>query len=657
MPHTQLLLILFSLITTSSSKLDNSFVSKSLLGSAELGTMWKNNPFLLHNKSPDDNFSVRLILGTNRISVDYIDSPPLFSCGFLFSMDPVYGLPNVVWSANRDSPVRENATVQFTELGDLMLHVGQKLMASTSETNWTNGRFYVTVLSDGMYAFAGVDTPLPYYRIHILDVFTSFRGTEPDYQIQLPKDNYGLEFVRIDWDGHLRLYQWGNSSWTSSDVLDITDPCSYPLSCGEYGICSDGQCSCPDAALRQSGLFDYDSLSCGSAHKASFLALPNTTTFNSVFNWTTSEEQCKISCLNDCSCMIAFFHRTNASSGFCYLAYEIFSMISVNRQSYSRNFSSYAFVKVQEHRTMLSKGKIAIIFVVSLVFVASVLITLLMVLRRKSTELIEDGDTIDQLPGLPTRFSFESLKLATGDFSRKIGEGGSGSVFEGHVSDKQVAVKRLDGINQGEMEFLMEVQTVGSINHIHLWIFAKHQAAPLDWETRLKIIIDVAGGLAYLHSDCRQIIAHLDIKPQNILLDDMFSAKVSDFGLAKLIDREQSTVMTRLRGTPENRHLVSLVQDKAKDDRMLDLIDPRSTDMELHLEEVLRVMNLALWCLQVDASRRPSMSLVVKVLEGTMSVETDLDLDLVNIDLMMANRAAHRNAVTLQIESILSGPR
>jgi len=82
------------------------------------------------------------------------------------------------------------------------------------------------------------------------------------------------------------------------------------------------------------------------------------------------------------------------------------------------------------------------------------------------------------------------------------------------------------------------------------WIFAKHQVGPLDWKTRLKIITGVARGLAYLHSDCRQTIAHLDIKPQNILLDEMFAAKVSDFGLAKLIDREQSTVMTRLRGTP-----------------------------------------------------------------------------------------------------------
>lgn len=65
-----------------------------------------------------------------------------------------------------------------------------------------------------------------------------------------------------------------------------------------------------------------------------------------------------------------------------------------------------------------------------------------------------------------------------------------------------------------------------------------------------RIILDVAKGLCSLHEECRQKIAHLDIKPQNILLDDNFNAKVADFGLCKLINRDQSKVVTMMRGTP-----------------------------------------------------------------------------------------------------------
>jgi hypothetical protein len=156
-----------------------------------------------------------------------------------------------------------------------ILQEGQKLMASTSLANWASGKFYLTVQPDGMHAFAGTDTPLAYYRSPTggtvttnrsayitlkngsLEVFTSFRDSEsPDYQIQLPKDNSGLVFVRLDFDGHLRLYQRQDTGWEISDVFDIIDPCAYPLACGEYGICSNGQCNCPDAAIGQSGLFE-----------------------------------------------------------------------------------------------------------------------------------------------------------------------------------------------------------------------------------------------------------------------------------------------------------------------------------------------------------------------------------------------------------------
>jgi serine/threonine protein kinase len=63
------------------------------------------------------------------------------------------------------------------------------------------------------------------------------------------------------------------------------------------------------------------------------------------------------------------------------------------------------------------------------------------------------------------------------------------------------------------------------------WIYFQDANRPLDWHTQCRVITDTAKGLAYLHEECRQRIAHLDIKPQNILLDDNFSAKLSDFGL------------------------------------------------------------------------------------------------------------------------------
>uniref|UniRef100_A0A0D9WR42 Protein kinase domain-containing protein n=1 Tax=Leersia perrieri TaxID=77586 RepID=A0A0D9WR42_9ORYZ len=537
----------------------------------------------------------------------------------------------------------------------------------TSSTNWTEGKSYLTVQADGMYAYAGANTPLAYYRSPTGGNVATNRSAyvaeaeAPDYNIQLPVNPFGQVFVRLDWDGHMRLYQWFDYSWGHSDILHINDPCAYPLSCGEYGICSNGQCKCPDVALGQSGLFEpinarevnrgcllTSSLTCGSTEKAGFLTVPNVTQFNFINSWTTNEEHCKLSCLYDCSCWASFFQHKNTSSGFCFLASDIFSMISVTAESYSSSYSYFGFVKIQEstHKSLLSKEKRAIVLL---------LLRRLIVLRRKRAEPLEDEYNIDQFPGLPTRFSFVDLKSATGDFSRKIGAGGFGSVFEGQIGDKNVAIKRLDGVSQGKMEFLAEVQTIGSINHKHL--------------------------------------------PENILLDDMFTAKISDFGLAKLIDREQSSVMTRLRGTvgylapewltseitqkvdvysfgvviieilcgrrnldysqpEESRHLVSMLQEKAKINQLMDLIDPCFIDMELHMDDVLRMMHLALWCLQVDNNRRPSMTMVVKILEGTTDVETELDFDLVNIDpMVVANRAAQRNTVTLQTDSVLSGPR
>lgn len=179
---------------------------------------------------------------------------------------------------------------------------------------------------------------------------------------------------------------------------------------------------------------------------------------------------------------------------------------------------------------------------------------------------------------MTTRFSYEELKVATVSFSKKLGEGGLGSVFEGRLTNgTMIAVKRLDGLCHIKKSFLAEVETVGSIHHVNLirligfcaeishrllvyeymsngsldkWIFQKNPEIILDWQCRKKIVLDIAKGLTYLHEECTHKILHLVIKPQNVLLDGNFNAKVSDFGLSKLIERDQSQTITTMRGTP-----------------------------------------------------------------------------------------------------------
>ncbi|EAY72267.1 hypothetical protein OsI_00121 [Oryza sativa Indica Group] len=168
------------------------------------------------------------------------------------------------------------------------------------------------------------------------------------------------------------------------------------------------------------------------------------------------------------------------------------------------------------------------------------------------------------LQGMPRRFTFQQLQEATDQFRDKLGEGGFGSVFLGRIGGERVAVKRLDRSGQGMREFLAEVQTIGSIHHINLvrligfcaeksqrllvyehmpkgsldrWIYPQQGVAivpsvpPLDWQTRHKIITQVAKGLSYLHEECTKRIAHLDVKPQNILLDDnsMLNSLILDY--------------------------------------------------------------------------------------------------------------------------------
>jgi serine/threonine protein kinase len=339
----------------------------------------------------------------------------------------------------------------------------------------------------------------------------------------------------------------------------------------------------------------------------------------------------------------------------------------------------------------------------------------------------EEEAEFGKLQGTPMRFTFQQLELATEQFKDKLGEGGFGSVFEGQLGEERIAVKRLDRAGQGKREFLAEVQTIGSIHHVNLvrlfgfcaeksnrllvyeympngsldkGIYCqKNNTAPLlEWRVRCKIITHIAKGLSYLHEECIKRITHLDVKPQNILLDNDFNAKLSDFGLCKLIDRDMSQVVTRMRGTPgylapewltshitekadvysfgvvvmeivsgrknldtsrsgESLHLITLLEEKVKSGDLVDLIDKKSNDMQAHEQDVIQMMKLAMWCLQIDCKRRPKLSEVFKVLEGTMDAESDIDHSFVATNEVHFGYAGNVNSSAPPVASDISGPR
>jgi tRNA A-37 threonylcarbamoyl transferase component Bud32 len=173
------------------------------------------------------------------------------------------------------------------------------------------------------------------------------------------------------------------------------------------------------------------------------------------------------------------------------------------------------------------------------------------------------------------RFTFDELRKATRGFKEVIGRGASGTVYKGVLLDKRVAaIKRLNEADQGEAEFLAEVNTIGMLNHMYLiemWgycVEGKHKllvyeymehgslaenlsSNALDWKKRFQIAVGTAKGLAYLHEECLEWILHCDIKPQNILLDDDYQPRVADFGLSKLLSRSKIDHLSfsRMRGT------------------------------------------------------------------------------------------------------------
>ncbi|KAJ7955319.1 Kinase family protein [Quillaja saponaria] len=286
-------------------------------------------------------------------------------------------------------------------------------------------------------------------------------------------------------------------------------------------------------------------------------------------------------------------------------------------------------------------------------------------------------------------FTLRDLELATNRFSKEnvIGEGGYGVVYQGQmVNGSPVAVKKLlNNLGQAEKEFRVEVEAIGHVRHKNLvrllgyciegthrllvyeyvnngnleqWLHgAMRQHGYLTWDARMKILLGTAKALAYLHEAIEPKVVHRDIKSSNILIDDNFNAKISDFGLAKLLGAGKSYITTRVMGTfgyvaPEyaNSGLLNEKSDVYSFGVLLleaitgrDPVDYGRPAPEVNLvdwlkmmvgsrrsEEVVdpnietrpstsalkRTLLTALRCVDPDAGKRPKMSQVVRMLES-----------------------------------------
>ncbi|XP_039016457.1 G-type lectin S-receptor-like serine/threonine-protein kinase At4g27290 [Hibiscus syriacus] len=349
-----------------------------------------------------------------------------------------------------------------------------------------------------------------------------------------------------------------------------------------------------------------------------------------------------------------------------------------------------------------SKGKKRLTIIITVICVGIFAIGLsicfiLLALRKKKVnsqhdpeqENIDEGRKADLEVPL---FDFETICKATSNFSprNKLGQGGFGVVYKGILENGQeIAVKRLSKRScQGVVEFKNEVLCISKLQHRNLvkllgcciepherivicefmpnksldsFIFDEKQSILLDWPKRFQIINGIARGLLYLHQDSRLIIIHRDLKAGNVLFDYEMNLKISDFGLARSFDGDETEANTnrvvgtiddmspeyaidglfsiksdvfsfgvlmleivtgrRNRGFSDPYHKLNLVGHAWRlfnEGRSFELLDEK-TKTSCEISEVLRSIHVGLLCVQHRPKDRSCMAAAVLMLSSETS--------------------------------------
>ncbi|XP_010520634.1 PREDICTED: G-type lectin S-receptor-like serine/threonine-protein kinase RLK1 [Tarenaya hassleriana] len=413
--------------------------------------------------------------------------------------------------------------------------------------------------------------------------------------------------------------------------------------------------------------------------------------------WPYEEENCRVSCLQDCFCAVASFIGSSCrkkkyplSNGRLDQSLDARAFIKVPKSGISAGDIPFPARNPNGKKQLSQKGLVITGYTL---LGASLLLNFIILIAFRSRSHCSLADKKKDSGSAVIKsnlhvFTYKELVEATSDFRDEVGRGAFGIVYKGMIRTGDnntvlVAVKRLDRVAQeGDKEFKNEVNVIGQTHHknlVKLVGFCKEDQNHLllyeflpngtlanflfghpkpVWKERTRIALGIARGILYLHEECDTQIIHCDIKPQNVLLDDHFNAKISDFGLAKLLMMNQTHTRTGIRGTKgyiaaewfrntpittkvdvysygvllleticckkavdlkDNVILTYWAYDCFRKDRLVDLIvgDYEATD---DMDTFERYVKTAIWCVQEDPTVRPNMGKVIQMLEGVTQV-------------------------------------
>ncbi|KAI5554443.1 hypothetical protein BDE02_19G013300 [Populus trichocarpa] len=404
------------------------------------------------------------------------------------------------------------------------------------------------------------------------------------------------------------------------------------------------------------------------------------------------KENCGLSCLEDCLCDVALYMNEKCEKYAAPIRYGLKDI----------NISSIAFFKVKAASpaappmspTIIIESKKSLLVFLAIAFGSVTLLCFVIAIStfcvyRDRAFLYEKLSGIISLAGEFTlrSFSYSELEKATSGFMEELGRGSIGAVYRGTIpgGDRTVAVKRLEKVlDEAEKKFRAEITVIGQTYHRNLVrllgfcvegsrrvlvyeylkngtladLLFQSERRPI-WKERVRIALDIARGILYLHEECQACIIHCNITPQNILMDDSWIAKISDFGLSKLLYPDEirsSMALSQSRGhlAPEwqNNALMSVKADIysfgvvllevicCRSSIKIDVSTPDEMNLpswayqcfaagqldKLVKEEVIefesleRMVKIGLLCVQHDPASRPCIKNVILMLEGSEDI-------------------------------------